>query len=165
MQDDFPAVSPTIFHFASLKKVITLNQDLKPNLNYSIVGNPRPSRTVCKIKRICYPNLFFISQLNSHENSLNFKQQNAMSSGRKVLQCQKLLQCHKFTVTKSITISSYDIISDNNIWNLTFKTVMANFLLLLLKRNEKRMKAVETRRRQRRISISKKSCKPCCVWC
>ena len=34
---------------------------------------------------------------------------------------------------------------------------MANFLLLLLKRNEKRMKAVETRRRQRRISISKKA--------
>ena len=61
-----------------------------------------------------------------------------MSSGRKVLQCQKSLQCHKFTVTKSITISSYDIISDNNIWNLTFKTVMANFLLLLLKRNKKK---------------------------
>ena len=48
----------------------------------------------------------------------------------KVTKYQNVLQCHKFTITKTITMSSYDVIFDNNIPNLTFETVMANFLFL-----------------------------------
>ena len=35
---------------------------------------------------------------------------------------------HKFTITKSITMSSYGVIFDSNIRNLTYETVMAKFL-------------------------------------
>ena len=63
-----------------------------------------------------------------------------MRSRRKVSQCQKLLQYHKCTITKNIKMSSYNVILDDNIRNLTFETVMANFLFLFYFYNEDRVK-------------------------